>query len=104
MSQSRKLPGAIVSAQSVRKDLKLVGGTEAPFVLFDDAPFFGVINGTGRITLAAQCMTHNHPDGSIRPDHVITAHLSGNLVAMKCLRDTIDKLLLAATRSEGQSN
>jgi hypothetical protein len=37
-------------------------------------------------------------------DHVVTVHLRGSLRAMAALRDTIDKLLLAATPIEGAQN
>jgi len=82
----------------------LHGSDRAPIVSFDEVPFFGSLHDIGRITLAAQVLTNGKEEGSISADHVVTVHLRGSLRAMKALRDTIDKLLLAATPITGPEN
>ncbi len=72
-----------------------------PIIAFDEVPFYGTLHGTGRVTLVAQVLTEQRPDGSIPADHVITAHLTGSLHAWTVLRDAIDKMLLSATPAEG---
>jgi hypothetical protein len=78
------------------------GSDVAPIISFDEVPFFGSLHGIGRLTLAAQVLSGGH--GTISADHLVTVHLRGSLRAMAALRDTIDKMLLAATPITGPEN
>jgi hypothetical protein len=82
----------------------LHGSDVAPIISFDEVPYFGNLYGIGRLTLAAQVLSSPGADGTVSVDHVVTVHLRGSLRSMAALRDTIDKLLLAATPIEGPQN
>jgi hypothetical protein len=75
----------------------------APFIFFEAAPAFGFANGVVKITLSASC-TSVGPDG-VMNEQVVVAHLRGNVLAARSLRQAIDKaLLLAAPTSESKAN
>jgi len=107
MASTLKPPASGQAHEQVREAhhvLSLHGSDVAPIISFDEVPFFGNLHGIGRITLAAQVLTNGKEEGSISADHVVTAHLRGSLKAMMSLRDTIDKMLLAATPITGPEN
>jgi len=107
MAASQKPPvsaHALEHSHAQHHPLTLHGSDIAPIISFDEVPFFGSLHGIGRITLAAQVLTNGKEEGSISADHVVTVHLRGSLRAMMALRDTIDKMLLAATPISGPEN
>lgn len=76
----------------------------SPIIAFDEVPFFGTLDGIGRITLAAQVLSSETSQGAVPADHIITAHLRGSLRAWVSLRDTIDRMLLAAIPADPVKN
>jgi len=84
------------AATTPKPKISFVEADHAPIISFDEVPFFGTMDGVGRLTIAAQVFAQTNDDGTISAEHVITAHLRGSLRAMTSLRDTIDQLLMAA--------
>lgn len=90
---------------SVEGEVSALASANAPFILFEGAPFFGLLNGVAKITLETQRMIAPGPNGTVLSDRVLVAHLCGNIPAMKALRAAIDGvLLLAEPKPEGPSN
>jgi len=107
MASPQKPPASGHTQEQVHEThraLSLHGSDLAPIISFDEVPFFGSLHGIGRITLAAQVLTNGKEEGTVSADHVVTVHLRGSLRAMMSLRDTIDKMLLAATPITGPEN
>lgn len=68
-----------------------VGNAAAPFIYFDYAPTFGVMNGVLRIELAADTIVSD--DRGTRTEVVWVAHLRGSVGAAASLRDALDRAL-----------
>jgi hypothetical protein len=91
-------PAAFAPAQTIT-------GADAPFIYFEEARFFGVIGGVGKIALSATRQKGGTPDGNVLFDHVFVGHLVGNLGAVRSLRAALDGiLLLAEPKPEGPAN
>ena len=76
----------------------------APFIFYENAPAFGVMNGVVNITLSAH-RAYAGLDGAIINEQVVVAYLRGNIPAALSLRQAIDNaLLLAAPTGEGKAN
>jgi hypothetical protein len=80
-----------------------IASASAPFVYFEDATFWRLLNGIGQVTLEASTMRAS-PDGGVAVDRVVVAHLRGNLRAMMSLRAALDNILLLAEPIEGPAN
>jgi hypothetical protein len=75
----------------------------APFIFYELAPTFGFTNGVVNITLSAN-RTWVGQDGVVN-NQVVVAHLRGNVLAARSLRQAIDNaLLLAAPTTESKAN
>lgn len=89
---------------SVAGDVSAIASSSAPFLYFEEASAYGVLNGVVRITLEAhRLLPHN---GNVSLDRVIVAHLRMNLAAAVSLKAALDgALLLAApTAGDGKAN
>jgi hypothetical protein len=81
---------------SVAEGISAIASANAPFVYFENAPFFGLLNGVGKITLIASRQIAQGADAAVLVDQVIVGHLVGNLPALRSLRAAIDGVLLMA--------
>ena len=94
-------PSEVIPA--VAGGISAVGSASAPFVFFDEVGGFGRYNGIAHMTLEA--MRFLAVNGQLRSDRVVVAHLRMNLVALRALKNTIQKIeLLAEPVSEGAKN
>ena len=84
--------------------ISAIASANAPFIFFDAAHFFGLLNGVGQITLEANRLAAVGPDGRIVIDRVVVAHLRSSLPALRRLRAAIDGILLMAEPTEGPAN
>jgi hypothetical protein len=80
---------------SIAGDISAIGSANAPFVYFEDAKFYGLINGIGKVALTSSRQIALSPEGVLF-DHVIVAHLVGNLQAIRSLRAALDGIILMA--------
>lgn len=69
--------------------IELEGAANAPILVFDEAPFFGVAVGMGRVTLTALIQDEDGR-GGVRQRRVAVAHLRGNALAFTELRNAIN--------------
>lgn len=76
--------------------LTLENVADAPTIVFDEVPMYGVMLGMGRITLATLIQDHDGK-GGITDRLVAVVHLRGNEIALRALRDTLNKMELLAT-------
>lgn len=90
---------------SVAGKISAIASANAPFVYFENAALYGLLNGIGQVTLDAQRLSANAVDGAVAIDRVFVAHLRGNLAAIRSLRAALDGvLLMAAPKPEGPEN
>jgi hypothetical protein len=76
----------------------------APFIFYEVAPGFGVMNGVVNITLSAN-RTYVGANGAVVNEQVVVAYLRGNVQAALSLKAALDHaLLLAAPTPEGKAN
>ena len=68
----------------------------APFLYFENTPFYGYLNGVGKIVLTIGNLITNAPAGSVLSDQAVVGHLVGNLPAIRALRVALDRILLMA--------
>lgn len=81
---------------SVAGEISAIASANAPFLYFESAPFFGLLNGVGKIALEASRQISAGPGGTVLFDRVLVCHLVGNLQAMRALKSAIDGVLLMA--------
>jgi hypothetical protein len=85
--------------------ISAIASANAPFIYFENAPFFGLLNGVGQISLSAGRPMVVTAEGPIAGDIVLVAHLRGNLPAIRALRGALDGILLMAEpKPEGPAN
>jgi hypothetical protein len=90
---------------SVTGGISAIASAGAPFIYFDSANFYGLINGVGQVTLEASRLMAAGPDGRIAIDRVVVAHLKCSLTAIKGLRAALDGIILMAEpKPEGPAN
>lgn len=90
------VPPVVENIPSVHGRISALASADAPYVFFEQVPFFGLHDGVAMVTLTAQRHLGVLPDGSIAIDHVITGLLRGSIPAMRSLRSAIDGILLLA--------
>jgi len=96
-----KSPAEVIP--STRGSMSAVASSHAPFLYFENAPLFGHLNGTIRITLEAARDLHG-PSGEVTMDRVVVAHLRMNIPAARSLKAAIEgALLLALPAPSGSS-
>ncbi|MGB7097527.1 MAG: hypothetical protein WBD95_02000 [Xanthobacteraceae bacterium] len=107
MSDKPAVPPPVESIPSVAGGISAIASAQAPFLYFENAPFFGFLNGIGKITIETSRQIAPAPDGAqgVLFDRVLVAHLVGNIPALKSLRAAIDGvILLAEPKPEGPTN
>jgi hypothetical protein len=105
MSDTASPPHTVEVIPSVQGGLSAIASANAPFIYFDNAPFYGVLNGVGQVTLEAARLFGAAEDGRPIIDRAIVAHLRGNLHAIRSLRAALDGiLLLAEPKPQGPPN
>jgi hypothetical protein len=84
-------------------EVSALASADAPFIFFDQATSFGVVNGVAHVTLEA--LRHMHVGPEVRRDRVVTAHLRMSVAAATTLRAALDGIILMATpKPEGEPN
>jgi hypothetical protein len=86
---------------SVTGGISAIASAGAPFIYFDSANFYGLINGVGQVTLEASRLMAAGPDGRIAINRVVVAHLKCSLAAIKGLRAALDGIILMAEPKPG---
>jgi hypothetical protein len=84
---------------SVTGSISGIASANAPFIYFEDAPFFGLLNGVGKITVSSSRQIASGPERSVLFDQVLVAHLVGNIQATRALRAALDGIILMQSRS-----
>jgi hypothetical protein len=79
---------------------ELEGAAEAPIIVFDEVPVYGIMSGMGAITLSA-IIQDADGKGGVKQRHVVVAHLRGNGIAFETLRRAINGLEMLATPPQG---
>ena len=79
---------------------ELEGAAEAPIIVFDEVPVYGIMSSMGSITLAA-IIQDSDGKGRVMQRHVAVAHLRGNGVAFEILRKAINGMEMLATPAQG---
>lgn len=80
-----------------------LGAENAPFIYFDGAVTFGMLNGAMQIELAAATIVPA-ADGQTKTVHVVTAHLRCSPNAAISLKNAIDSAFLLGAPTEGKAN
>ena len=80
--------------------IKLEGAAEAPILVFDEVPVFGIMSGMGAITLAAIVQDSDGKGGLVQR-YVAVAHLRGNGIAFETLRKAINGMEMLAKPAQG---
>jgi len=105
MSDEADKPSVIETIPSVRGSISAIGSANAPFIYFENVPFYGLLNGVGQITMEAGRIFGADADGKVILDRVVVAHLRGNIPAIRALRAALDGILLMAEpKPEGPAN
>ena len=105
MSDKPLIPVAVENVPSVAGGISAVASAAAPFIYFEHAMFYGLLNGVGKVALTSSRQIAHGPNGTVQVDHVLVAHLVGNLPAIKNLRAALDGIILMAEpRPQGPAN
>lgn len=80
--------------------IELEGAADAPIIVFDEVPVYGIMSGMGSITLAA-IVQDADGKGGVKRRHVVVAHLRGNGIAFETLRNTINGMEMLAAPAQG---
>lgn len=81
---------------SVSGEISAIASANAPFIYFESAPFYGLLNGVGKVTLEVSRQIANAPGGGVLFDRVLVGYLVGNIPAIRSLRSALDGILLMA--------
>jgi len=105
MADKPAVPTNVENIPSLAGGISALASANAPFIYFENAPFFGMMNGVGKIALESFRQIALAEDGQVQVDRVIVAHLVGNIVAIKNLRAALDGIILMAEpKPEGPGN
>ena|ERR1700760_2372147 len=105
MADTPTTPAVIEVIPSVQGSISGVASANAPFIYFENAPFYGLLNGVGQVTLEVGRIFGADPSGKVIMDRVLVAHLRGNINAIRGLRAALDGILLMAEpKPEGAPN
>ena len=66
----RKIPSAA-------GQISAVASANTPFIYFEDAAFYGLVNGVGKVALTTNRLIAAAPDGSVLADKVLVCPLGG---------------------------
>jgi hypothetical protein len=90
---------------SVSGKISAIASANAPFIYFEDARFFGVGGGIGKIAVSTSRQIALNSDDRVMTDHVLVGHLVGNFAAIRSLRAACDGILLMIEpKPEGPAN
>jgi hypothetical protein len=105
MADTPALPPTVEIIPSVQGSISGVASANAPFIYFENAPFYGLLNGVGQVTLEVGRVFGSDPTGKVIMDRVLVAHLRANIPAIRSLRAALDGILLMAEpKPEGAPN
>ncbi len=105
MADESDKPRPVEAIPSVQGGISAIASANAPFVYFDNAPFYGILNGIAQITLEANRLFGADATGHAIYDRVVVAHIRCNIQAIKGLRGALDGVLLMAEPApEGPTN
>jgi hypothetical protein len=105
MAEEPAVPPVVERIPSTAGEISGVASANAPFIYFESALFYGHVNGIGKVALTSSRQIAQAAAGGVLSDHVIVAHLVGNLPAIRALRAALDGILLMAEPPpEGPSN
>ena len=105
MSDNSAIAPTVENIPSIAGGISAIASANAPFIYFEDAPFYGLINGVGKVALTASRQIATGQDGVVQFDQVLVAHLVGNLAAIKSLRAALDGIILMSQpKPEGPGN
>lgn len=105
MAKASPKPQTVEIIPSVKGGISALASADAPFIYFENAPFFGLLNGVGQVTLEAGRVFGADADGRPIVDRVLVGHLRGSLPAIKSLRAALDGIILMAKpKPEGPAN
>lgn len=105
MADKPATPQIVENIPSVATAISGVASANAPFIYFEGAPFFGLINGVGKVVIETTRQIAQNAEGGVVFDRVIVAHLVGNIPAIRSLRAALDGILLMAEpKPEGPTN
>ncbi|MEJ0092755.1 MAG: hypothetical protein WDN46_04810 [Methylocella sp.] len=95
-------PPVVEIIPSVAQGISATASANAPFLYFERAPFFGHLDGVGKVTIeTSRHIAKAQSSNEVYVDRVIVAHLVGSLDAMKSLRSALDALILLAGPNPG---
>jgi hypothetical protein len=96
-----RFAGAIMANESVppstQHTLQLIGNESAPFVYFDNAVTYGVLNGAIQLELTANTIVPGGGPTKTATEFVVVAHLRCSPAAAIDLKNAIEKALLMLT-------
>lgn len=95
MPDDPNLKAPVEIIPSVQDGISALASAHAPFLYFEGASAFGILNGIVRITLEAQRLLPTQ-DQQVAVDRVVVAHLRMNIPAAESLKAAIDGVLLLA--------
>jgi hypothetical protein len=95
----------VESIPSAAGQISAVASANTPFIYFEDAAFYGLVNGVGKVALTTNRLIAAAPDGSVLADKVLVAHLVGNIPAVRALKAALDGILfMAEPKPDGPTN
>jgi hypothetical protein len=105
MSEKTEVLPHVEIIPSVADSISGIASAKAPFIYFEAAPFFGLINGIGKVAIEVSRQIATAPNQGVLLDRVLVAHLVGNIQAIRNLRAALDGiLLLAEPKPESPAN
>jgi hypothetical protein len=96
MADEPTRPVIVEAIPSIAGGISAIASANAPVIYFEDAPFFGLLNGIGKVTIQVSRHAARAPDGGVLADYIFVAHLAGNVPAIRNLRAALDGILLMA--------
>lgn len=88
------IASTVETIPSVQGGISAIASADAPFLYFEGAPFYGLLNGVGQVTLDTGRIFGADANGKVIMDRVLVAHLRGNLNAIRSLRAALDGIIL----------
>jgi hypothetical protein len=105
MADEPAVPKTVENIPSIAGGISAIASANASIIYFDNAPFYGLLNGIAKVALSFNRQIASHPPAGVLSDQVLVAHLVGNLAAIKGLRAALDGILLMAEpQPEGPAN
>ena len=103
MTDSPNPPAPAETIPSVAGAVSALGSACAPFLYFESATAFGILNGVVQVTLEARRLMPTSPAGGVIIDRVIVGHLRTSMAGALALKSAIEGALLLASPSPSPS-